>query len=119
LGFDVNEFRINMAKKYADVVINGAKEPALDIVRKISRAHGGADVIVESTAAPSVYETMFQMARPEAHIIIIGLPDEVLFNVAKYLGSKSLNIKGHYRRKLWSTWDKLNPSFDLNLINTC
>jgi threonine dehydrogenase-like Zn-dependent dehydrogenase len=49
-----------MAKKYADVVINATKEPVLDIVRKHSRTHGGADVIIEATAAPSVYKTMFE-----------------------------------------------------------
>jgi threonine 3-dehydrogenase len=109
IGIDVNEFRINMAKKYADVVINGAKEPVLDIVREISKAHGGVDVIVEATAAASVYDLMFQMARPEAHIILIGHPEgEVPINVGKTIGLKCLNIKGHFGRRLWSTWDKLN-----------
>jgi threonine 3-dehydrogenase len=109
IGIDVNEFRINMARKYADVVINGIKEPVLDIVRKISKLHGGADVIVEATAAPSVYKTMFEMARPEAHIIIVGHPSgEIPINVTKYIGLKGLNIKGHSGRKLWSSWNKLN-----------
>jgi threonine 3-dehydrogenase len=109
VGIDVNEFRVNMAKKYADVVINGAKESALDIVREISKAHGGADVIVEATGATSVYETMFQMARPEARIILVGHPGGVVpVNVMKDINLKSLNIKGHYGRSIWSTWDKLN-----------
>jgi threonine 3-dehydrogenase len=109
IGIDVNKFRVNMARKYADVVINGAKEPALDIVREISKAHGGADVIVEATGAASVYETMFQMARPEAHIILIGHPNgSVPINIMKYVNLKSLNIKGHSGRKIWSSWDKLN-----------
>jgi threonine 3-dehydrogenase len=121
IGIDVNEFRVNMAKKYADVVINGAKEPALNIVREMSKAHGGADVIVESTAAASVYETMFEMARPEANVILIGHPDEVLIRVGKDIGLKGLTIKGHYGRKLWSTWDKLNAlqaSKRIDLLDT-
>jgi threonine 3-dehydrogenase len=109
VGIDINEFRVNMARKYADVVINGAKEPALDIVREITKARGGADVILEATAASSVYESMFQMARPEAHIILIGHPGSaVSVNVMKNINLKSLNIKGHYGRSIWSTWDKLN-----------
>jgi threonine 3-dehydrogenase len=122
IGIGRNEFRINMAKKYADVVINGAKEPVLDIIKEISKAHGGADVIVEATAAPSVYEIMFKMARPEAHIIILGHPgDEVPIQVTKYINLKSLNIKGHFGRKLWSSWDKLNAlevSQHINLLDT-
>jgi threonine 3-dehydrogenase len=122
IGIDINEFRINLARKYADVVINGAKESALDIVRKISSAHGGADVIVEATAAASVYETMFQMARPEAHIIIIGHPvGEVPINIMKYINLKSLNIKGHFGRKIWSSWNKLNAlqsSKRINILDT-
>jgi threonine 3-dehydrogenase len=122
IGIDVNEFRINMAKKYADIVINSTKESALDIVKEVSKTHGGADVIVEATAASSVYETMFQMARPEAHIIIIGHPGGVVpINVMKDINLKSLNIKGHFGRKIWSTWDKLNTlqsSKRLDLLGT-
>jgi threonine 3-dehydrogenase len=122
IGIDVNEFRLNMAGKYANVVINGAKEPALDIVKEIAGAHGGADVIVESTAASSVYKTMFEMARPEAHVILIGLPNgEVPINVTQYIGLKGLNIKGHYGRKIWSTWNKLNGLVSakrVDLLNT-
>jgi threonine 3-dehydrogenase len=117
VGIDVNEFRVNMAKKYADVVINGAKEPALEIVRDLSRAHGGADVIVEATAAPSVYHTMFEMARPAAHIILIGYPNEVPIQVGKDIGVKCLNVKGHYGRLLWSSWEKLNALLSAKRID--
>jgi threonine 3-dehydrogenase len=121
IGIDVNDFRVNMARKYADVVINGAKEPALEIVRELSEAHGGADVIVEATAAPSVYHTMFEMARPQAHIILIGYPNEVPIQVGKDIGVKCLNIKGHYGRLIWSTWEKLNAllsSKRIDLLDT-
>jgi threonine 3-dehydrogenase len=122
IGIDINEFRVNMARKYADVVINGAKESVLEIVREIAKAHGGADVIVEATGAASVYETMFQMARPEAHIILIGHPNgAVPINVMKEINLKSLNIKGHFGRSIWSAWDKLNAlqvSKRIDLLDT-
>ena len=118
IGIDINEFRLNMAKKYADIVINGLKEPVLDIVRDLTKAHGGADVIIESTGVASVYETMFEMARPEANIIIIGFPGgEVPFNIGRYVGVKCLNIKGHYGRRIWSSWDKLNTLESTKRIN--
>jgi threonine 3-dehydrogenase len=121
VGIDINEFRVNMAKKFADVVINSAKESALDIVRDITKAHGGADVIIETTAAPSVYKTMFEMARPQASIILIGYPNEVPIQVGKDIGVKCLNIKGHYGRLIWSTWEKLNSlqlTKRINLLDT-
>jgi threonine 3-dehydrogenase len=122
IGIDINEFRINMAKKYADVVINGAKEPVLEMVGEISKAHGGADVIIETTAAAKVYETMFEMARPLAHIILVGAPGgDVPINVGKYIGIKGLTIKGHYGRSIWRTWDKLNAmqaSKRIDLLDT-
>jgi threonine 3-dehydrogenase len=117
IGIDINDFRVNMARKYADVVINGAKEPALEIVRELSKAHGGADVIVEATAAPSVYHTMFEMARPAAHIILIGYPNEVPVQVGKDIGVKCLNLKGHYGRLLWSSWEKLNALLSAKRID--
>jgi threonine 3-dehydrogenase len=118
VGIDINEFRINMARKYADVVINGANEPAVEIVREIAKAHGGADVIIEATAAPSVYETMFQMARPEAHIILIGHPGSAVpINVTKDVNLKSVDIKGHFGRKIWSSWDKVNALESAKRIN--
>jgi threonine 3-dehydrogenase len=117
IGIDVNEFRLNMAKKYADVVINGAKESALDIVREISKAHGGADVIVETTASASVYESMFEMARPEAYLVIVGQPgNKVPIDVMKYV-AKGLNMKGNFGRKIWCTWDKLNALESAKRIN--
>jgi threonine 3-dehydrogenase len=122
VGIDINEFRVNMAKEYADVVINGAKESALDIVVELSRAHNGADVVVEATGAASVYETMFQMARPEAHVILIGHPNgAVPINIMRDINLKSLNIKGHFGRSIWSAWDKLNAlqaSQRINLLET-
>ena len=109
IGIDVNEFRINMAKKYADIVINGAKDRVLDMVGEISRTHGGADVIVEATGAPIVYEKIFKMARPEAHIILIGHPsNKVAIDITNDINMKSLNIKGHFGRSIWSSMDKLN-----------
>jgi threonine 3-dehydrogenase len=122
IGIDINQFRVNMAKEYADVAINGANEPALDIVREIAKAHGGADVILEATAASSVYETIFQMARPEAHIILIGHPNgQVPINVMKDINLKSITLKGHFGRSIWSAWDKLNALVSakrLNLLDT-
>jgi threonine 3-dehydrogenase len=65
---------------------------------------------------------MFQMARPEAHIILVGHPDgEVPIHVRKNIGLKCLNIKGHYGRRIWSTWDKLNAlgaSKRIDLLDT-
>ena len=118
IGIDVNEYRLNMAKKYADIVINGKSEPALEIVRESTKEHGGADVIVEATAYPGIYETMFEMARPGACIIIVGLPDlEIPINVGKYIGIKNLVIKGHFGRSIWSSWDKLNALEACGRIN--
>ena len=118
IGIDVNEFRLNMAEKYADVVINGATEPVLELVRDLTKEHGGADVIIEATGAAGVYETMFEMVRPEAHIVLIGHPGkEVPINIMKYINLKSLNIKGHYGRSIWSTWDKLNALISTKRID--
>lgn len=117
IGIDINEYRIEMARKYADVVINSTKEPALDIVLELTKAHGGADVIVEATAAPSVYKTMFEMARPEANIILVGHPGKEVPIDIKYIGLKCLTIKGHFGRRIWSTWNKLNALQSSNSIN--
>jgi threonine 3-dehydrogenase len=62
------------------------------------------------------------MARPEAHIVIIGHPvGEVPINIMKYINLKSLNIKGHFGRKIWSSWNKLNAlqsSKRINILDT-
>ena len=118
IGIDINEFRINMAKKYADVVINSNTDPLLDIIKEISKFHNGVDIVIETTAAASVYETMFEMVRPEAHIILVGHPcGEVPINITKYIGLKEVDLKGLSGRKIWETWDKLSALESSKRIN--
>ncbi len=122
IGVDINKYRLDMAKKYSDIVINGAEEPVIDIVKDISKPHCGADVIVEATGAASIYNTVFKIARPEAHVVLIGHPNgAVPINIMKDINLKELNIKGHFGRKIWSSWDKLNAlesSKRINLLDT-
>ena len=118
IGLDINEFRLNIAKEYADVTINPMKEPAISIINETLSAHGGADIIIEATGASSVYDQIFKIARPGASIILLGHPnDNVSINIMDDINMKNLTIKGHYGRSIWSSWDKLNALVSKNQID--
>lgn len=119
---DVNEYRLDLAKKLgATTVINVSKVSLQEIMPTIG-VKEGFTVGLEMSGSPAGLNTLLETAQPGAKIALLGiLPpgtavdwDLVIF--------KMLNIKGIYGREIFSTWYQMvhliEAGLDLNPVIT-
>ncbi len=98
IATDINDFRLDMAKKAgAEVVINAAKE---DVVARVWKANGGrgADYVIVCAAAPPVFRQALDAADRGATILLFAILKpgvEVPFHVYDFW-HRGLTLKGTY-----------------------
>jgi len=104
---DVNEYRLELAKKLgAQTVVNVARTSLKDVMKAID-IHNGFTVGMEMSGHPNGLNTLLETAQHGGKIALLGiLPpgcavdwDLVIF--------KMLTIKGIYGREIFSTWFKM------------
>ncbi len=119
---DINDYRLELAKKMgATRTVNVANE-SIDDVMKNLHMFEGFDVGLEMSGAPSAFRSMLKYMNNGGKIAMLGIPpnemtiswDEVIF--------KGLQIKGIYGREMFETWYKManlvQSGLDLNPIIT-
>ncbi|MEM1283297.1 MAG: L-threonine 3-dehydrogenase [Chlamydiota bacterium] len=108
---DINDTRLDLAKKMgATCVVNVAKESLGDVMKKY-QINNGFTVGLEMSGSPHAFSDMLENMRNGGNIALLGiLPsncsidwDLVIF--------KMLNIRGIYGREVFSTWYQM-----INLI---
>lgn len=108
IAVDIDDYRLGLAKKFADAAINSLKENTVEIVQKLTKLHGGADIVIEMSGSPKVYEILFDCLRLEGRVVTVGHPaGEVSINITKNVNTKGASIKGLFGRRIWDTWYKL------------
>lgn len=104
---DVNDYRLNLAQKLADVTtVNVTREKIADAMHSLGMSNG-FDVGMEMSGNPQAFNDMIANMYHGGHIAILGfLPpsteiswDEVIF--------KGLVMRGIYGRKMFETWYKM------------
>lgn len=109
IGIDVNDFRLQMARRMGAIVFNPKKVNVVAKVREIAGRRGGADVILEISGAPEVYDSLFDILRLEGKLVTIGHPTRpISVNVAKQINQKGIALKGVFGRRIWQTWEHLS-----------
>jgi threonine 3-dehydrogenase len=112
---DVNDYRLDLARKLgADVALNVTKG-SLAEVRKTLRIKEGFDVGLEMSGNPSAFSEMIDSMCHGGKIAMLGIPSEpmpidwnkVIFNM--------LTIKGIYGREMYETWYKMNVMLESGL----
>ena len=118
IAVDVDDYKLNIAKKLGAITVNSAKEDLAAIVKQHTARRGGADVILEMSGNPKVYETIFNHLRLEGRIVTVGHPGEpVSINITQNINLKGASIKGIFGRHIWKTWWKLSSLVDARRIN--
>ncbi len=118
IAVDVSEYRLKMAKELGAITINGSKEDVVSVVSQITKAKGGADVVLEMTGAMKVYEIIFDLIRLEGRLVTVGHPaGDVSINITQNVNLKGVSIKGLFGRKIWDTWWHLSALVGANNIN--
>lgn len=119
---DVNDYRLNLAKKMgATRAVNVSHTSLSDVMSELRMAEG-FDVALEMSGVPSAFESLLKHINHGGRIALLGiLPpntaidwDQIIF--------KGLEIKGIYGREMFETWYKmvamLQSGLDLSPIVT-
>ncbi|MEA5033357.1 MAG: alcohol dehydrogenase catalytic domain-containing protein [Sphaerochaeta sp.] len=108
IAVDIDDYKLDLAKRYADVTINSMIEDHVKIIGQHTSLHGGADIVIELSGSQKVYETMFDCLRLEGHVVTVGHPaGDVTINITRNVNTKGATIKGVFGRRIWDTWYKL------------
>lgn len=112
---DVNEYRLDLAKKLgATYAINVAKEMVSDVMKKLGMREG-FDVGLEMSGNQSAFNDMINNMKHGGKIALLGLLksdatidwNKVIFN--------GLTIKGIYGREMYETWYKMSTMLQSGL----
>lgn len=112
---DVNEYRLELARKMgATLAVNAAKENLADVQKKLGMKEG-FDVGLEMSGNPSAFSGMIENLCHGGKVAVLGIPsadlridwNKVIFNM--------LTIKGIYGREMYETWYKMTAMLQSGL----
>lgn len=104
---DVNDFRLDLAKKMgASRVVNVSRESLRDVVDSLHMTEG-FDVGLEMSGVPSAFRSMLDAMNHGGKIAMLGIPpDDMAVDWSKII-FKGLEVKGIYGREMFETWYKM------------
>jgi threonine 3-dehydrogenase len=109
VGVDINEFRLEMARRMGALAVNATRESVVDAVKKVAGRRGGADVVIELSGAPEVFDYIFEILRLEGRIVTVGhVSRPISVNISKQINLKGVSLKGVFGRRIWETWEHLS-----------
>jgi len=118
IAVDIDDYKLGLAEKFADVTINSMKEDHVKLIKEHTALRQGADVVIEMSGSPVVYKSMFDCLRLEGRVVTVGHPaGEVSINITQNVNTKGASIKGLFGRRLWSTWYSLLSLVENDRIN--
>lgn len=112
---DMNEYRLDLARKLgATRTVNLKEESLRDVMNEIGMREG-FDVGLEMSGAPAGLSDMIRNMKNGGHISLLGLqPKESKVDLEKVIFS-GLVLRGIYGRKVWDTWYKMSTMIQAGL----
>jgi threonine 3-dehydrogenase len=108
VAVDINDFRCEMARGLGAVAVNAKRGNVVETVRQAAGRKGGADVVIELSGAPEVYEYLFDLLRLEGRLVTVGhVSRPVSVNISRQINLKGVALKGVFGRRIWQTWEHL------------
>lgn len=119
---DINQDRLDLAGKVADVVpVNTATTDLKDVIAKLGMIEG-FDVGFEMSGAKPAFDDMIEHMIMGGKIAMLGLPSEPYQTNWPRIVLKSLTVKGIYGREMFETWYRmlamLESGLDMSKIIT-
>jgi len=104
---DINEYRLNLAKKMgASLVLNAQKTTLQEAMTTLSMREG-FDVGLEMSGNPQAFDDMLAHMNHAGKIALLGfLPRETQIDWNNII-MKGLQVKGIYGREMFETWYKM------------
>lgn len=105
-AIDINDFRLNIAKKMGENVIplNPLKDNIIEIIKDKTDGYG-TDVVIELSGSPQAIKTDFKALRKGGRVSLIGLySQEVLLDLVNDLIYKEAIVYGITGREMFNSW---------------
>ncbi len=104
---DVNDFRLDLATKLADIrPVNVAREDLKDVMAALG-IETGFDVALEMSGAPAAFNQAVEALKMGGGMALLGIPSQAMPTDWGKIILKALTIKGVYGREMFETWRKM------------
>ncbi|APH05177.1 L-threonine 3-dehydrogenase [Bacillus weihaiensis] len=109
LAFDLNEYRLDLAKKMgATTIINSKEEDPLEVVEVLTGGNG-VDVVCEMSGHPIALNQGFKMVTNGGRMSILSLPVRpVEIDITNDIVFKGITVQGITGRKMFETWQQVS-----------
>jgi threonine 3-dehydrogenase len=104
---DVNEYRLELARKMGVTLAVNAREKNLRDVQKQLGMKEGFDVGLEMSGNPAAFRDMIDNLCHGGKIAMLGIPSEPIAIDWNKVVFNMLTIKGIYGREMYETWYKM------------
>lgn len=104
---DVNDYRLDLAKKMGVTrAVNVSRENLKDVMKELGMQEG-FDVALEMSGSPAAFHTMLDTMNHGGRIALLGIPSSDMAIDWGQVIFKGLFIKGIYGREMFETWYKM------------
>jgi threonine 3-dehydrogenase len=112
---DVNEYRLDLARKMGASVALNVTGGSLDQTMQDLGMEEGFDVGMEMSGNPSAFRDMLRTMHHGGKIALLGIPPEETSIDWTQVIFKGLTIKGIYGREMFETWYKMSSMLQSGL----
>jgi threonine 3-dehydrogenase len=105
---DVNDYRLELARKLGATRAVNVSRDSLDKVMKELSMQEGFDVGLEMSGSPAALREMLRTMNNGGSVAILGIPPEDTAVDWNQVIFKGLTIKGIYGREMFETWYKMS-----------
>jgi threonine 3-dehydrogenase len=112
---DVNEYRLDLAKKLGATVTLNVKNGSLRDVQTKLGMKEGFDVGLEMSGSPTAFREMIENMCHGGKIAMLGIPSEQMAIDWNKVVFNMLTIKGIYGREMYETWYKMTVMLESGL----
>ncbi|MCI0518066.1 MAG: L-threonine 3-dehydrogenase [Woeseiaceae bacterium] len=112
---DVNEYRLDLARKMGASVALNVKNGSLDDTMRELGMEEGFDVGMEMSGNPSAFRDLLRTMHHGGKVALLGIPpDQTAIDWNKVI-FKGLILKGIYGREMFETWYKMSSMLQSGL----
>ena len=104
---DLNEYRLELARKMGVTLAANPAQRSLKEVQKQLGMHEGFDVGLEMSGSPAAFRDMLANMSHGAKIAMLGIPEKEMAIDWNTVIFSMLTIKGIYGREMYETWYKM------------
>ncbi|HET7616139.1 MAG TPA: L-threonine 3-dehydrogenase, partial [Bacillales bacterium] len=117
-AFDVNDYRLDLAKQMgADVIVHSMRENPLEAVARETQGDG-MDVVCEMSGAPIAMDQAFKMVSHGGRVSILSLPTRpVEIDVTNDIVFKGVTVKGITGRRIFETWRQVSGFLETKAVD--